>query len=170
MLMSHTSESVPPSLGARFLYWFVSESKTARFETLAITVPSRLLTWVNLPPNQMLVPTCSMARTVPLTIGVWSGVSEGKASATPQAKSIARAIEASSTTILLIPISFFRGRESCTLPPRDRRRFARQQRKERLRASSTTSLCSILCPPLLPIPVALRRNVDRRRGSDASCK
>jgi hypothetical protein len=51
----------------------------------------------------MLVPTCSIARTVPLTIGVWSGVSEGKASATPQAKSMARAIEDSSKMILLIP-------------------------------------------------------------------
>src|SRR5918995_7083032 len=111
MLMSHTSEPVPLSLGAMFTYWFVCELKTARFETLATTVPSRCLTWVNLPPNQMLVPTCSIARTVPLTIGVWSGVSEGKASATPQAKSIARAIEASIRTILLIPISFFSGAE-----------------------------------------------------------
>jgi hypothetical protein len=32
-----------------------------------------------------------------------SGVPEGKASATPQAKSIATAIEASSRTVLLIP-------------------------------------------------------------------
>src|ERR687893_1097874 len=109
--MSHTSEFVPLRLGAMFLNLFVFESKTARFETLATTVPSRCLTCENSPPSQMLVPTCSMARTVPLTIGVWSGVSEGKASATPQAKSIARAIEASSRTILLIPISFSNGAE-----------------------------------------------------------
>jgi hypothetical protein len=38
-----------------------------------------------------------------LTIGVLSGVSEDKANATPQAKSTARAIEASSRTLLLIP-------------------------------------------------------------------
>src|SRR3712207_7459063 len=103
MAMSHTSEFVSPTLGAISTYSPLCESKTATFETLATTVPLRCLTWVNLPPTQMLVPTCSMARTVPLTIGVWSGVSEGKASATPQAKSMARAIEDSSTTILLIP-------------------------------------------------------------------
>src|SRR5918998_2877655 len=114
--MSHTSEPVPPSLGksamGMSLQLFDCESKTATFETLSALVLSlHCLTWVNLPPSQTLVPTCSMARTVPLTIGVWSGVSEGKASATPQAKSMARAIEASSRTILLIPISFFNGAE-----------------------------------------------------------
>jgi hypothetical protein len=36
-------------------------------------------------------------------------VSEGKANATPQAKSTPRLIEASTRTILLIPISFFNG-------------------------------------------------------------
>src|SRR5918995_1013427 len=114
MLMSHTSAPVPPSLGrGNFLHSFVSESMTARFETLRVGSLGLLhcLTWVNLPPSQMLVPTCSIARTVPLTIGVWSGVSEGKASAIPQAKSIARAIEASIRMILLIPISFFSGAE-----------------------------------------------------------
>src|SRR5215216_1123440 len=111
MLMSHTSESVPPSLGARFLYWFVSESKTARFETLAKTVPSRLLTWENLPPSQMLVPTCSMARTVPLTIGVWSGLSDGNATTAPLAKRTATAVDNNDKTVLLIPISFFSGEE-----------------------------------------------------------
>src|SRR5918998_1558740 len=113
--MYHTSEFVPLSLGAMFLNLFVLESKTAKFETLAATVPLCCLTWVNLPPTQILVPTCSIARTVPLTIGVLSGVPsgvpEGKASATPQAKSIPRAIEASSRTILLISISFSNGAE-----------------------------------------------------------
>ena len=109
--MSHTSEPVPLSLGAIFTYWSLCESKTARFETLATTVPLRCLTWVNLPPSQMLAPTCSIARTVPLTIGVLSGVPEGKASATPQAKSTPRVIEASSRMILLISISFFDGAE-----------------------------------------------------------
>src|SRR3712207_5951465 len=66
-----------PILGAISTYSPVCESKTATLETLATTVPLRCLTWVNLPPTQILVPTCSIARTVPLTIGVWSGVSEG---------------------------------------------------------------------------------------------
>src|ERR671921_1004017 len=111
--MSHTSAPVPPSLVSRgnVLHSFVLESMTARFETLsALVLLLHCLTWVNLPPTQMLVPTCSIARTVPLTIGVLSGVSEGKASATPQAKSIPAAIEASSRMILLIPPPFFRKR------------------------------------------------------------
>src|SRR5215203_1172656 len=107
MLMSHTSESVPPSLGAMFLYCFVFESKTARFETLATTVPLRCLTWVNLPPSQMLVPTCSIVRTVPLTIGVLSGFSEGNASTVPLAKTRATAVENNNKRVLLKPISFF---------------------------------------------------------------
>src|SRR5829696_10268067 len=111
MLMSHTSEPVPTSLGAISTYSPVCELKTATFETLATTSPLRCWTWVNLPPTQMLVPTCSIARTVPLTIGVSSGVPEGKASAIPQAKSTPRVIDASSTTILLIPNSFFNGAE-----------------------------------------------------------
>src|SRR5215204_1957772 len=105
--MSHTSESVPPSFGAMFLYWFVFESKTARFETLATTVPSSCLTWVNLPPSQMLVATCSIARTVPLTIGVWSGLSDGNASTAPQVKRRATAVDNSNKTVHLIPNSFF---------------------------------------------------------------
>src|SRR5215207_6856933 len=112
--MSHTSEPGPPSIDctAKFLQLFVSESKTARFETLSALVRLlHCLTWVNMPPTQMLVPTCSIARTVPLTIGVSSGVPEGKASAIPQAKSTPRVIDASSTTILLIPNSFFNGAE-----------------------------------------------------------
>src|SRR5829696_7912211 len=111
MLMSHTSESVPPSLGAMFLNLFVFESKTARFETLATTVPLRCLTWVNLPPSQMLVPTCSIARTVPLTIGVLSGFSEGNASTVPLAKTRATAVENNNKRVLLKPISFFSGEE-----------------------------------------------------------
>src|SRR5215211_5162317 len=111
MLMSHTSESVPPSLGAMFLYCFVFESKTARLETLATTVPLCCLTWVNLPPNQMLEPTCSIARTVPLTLGVSSGVPEGNASTAPPAKRRATTVDNSDKTVLLIPNSFFNGEE-----------------------------------------------------------
>src|ERR687898_1143002 len=108
--MSHTSEFVPLSLGATFLNLFVFESKTARFETLATTVPSCCLTWVNLPPSQMLVPTCSITRTVPLTIGVWSGLSDGNASTAPLARRRPTAVDNSNKTILLIPNSLF-GRE-----------------------------------------------------------
>src|SRR5687767_5780944 len=109
--MSHTSESVPSSLGAMFLYCLVFESKTATFETSATTVPLCCLTWVNLPPSQMLVPTCSIARTVPLTIGVLSALSDGNASTAPPAKRTATAVENSNTTVLLIPNSFFSGEE-----------------------------------------------------------
>src|SRR5918998_4332927 len=109
--MSHTSESVPPSLGAIFTYWSVCESKTARFETLATTVPSRCLTWVNLPPSQMLVPTCSIARTVPLTIGVLLGLSDGNASTAPLARRRTTAVHNSNKGVLLIPNSFFSGEE-----------------------------------------------------------
>src|SRR5215212_3546762 len=111
MLMSHTSESVPPSLGAMFLYCFVFESKTARLETLATAVPLRCLTWVNLPPTQMLVPTCSIVRTVPLTIGVSSGVSDGNASTAPPARRRATTVDNSDKTVLLIPNSFLSGEE-----------------------------------------------------------
>src|SRR5918994_1339307 len=109
--MSHTSEFVPLSLGAMFLNLFVFESKTARFETLATTVPLCCLTWVNLPPSQMLVPTCSIARTVPLTIGVLSGLSDGNASTAPLARRRATAVHNSNKTVLLIPNSFFSGEE-----------------------------------------------------------
>src|SRR5215210_5166062 len=105
--MSHTSESVSPSLGAMSLNLFVFESKTARFETLATMVPLRCLTWVNVPPTQMLVPTCSIALTRPLTIGVWSGLSDGNASAAPLAKSRLTAVENNTKMVLLIPNSFF---------------------------------------------------------------
>src|SRR5919107_5679691 len=108
--MSHTSESVPPSLGAMFLYLSVLESKTARFEALVTTVPLRCLTWVNLPPSQTLVPTCSIARTVPLTIGVSSGVSEGNVRAAPLARKRAATVE-NNKRVLLRPISFFSGVE-----------------------------------------------------------
>src|ERR687889_1818461 len=111
MVMSHTSESVPPSLGATFLYCFVFESKTARFETLAATVPLCFLTWVNLPPSQMLVPTCSIARTVPLTIGVLSAFSDGNASTAPPAKRRASTVHNSDKTVLPIPNSFLSGEE-----------------------------------------------------------
>src|ERR687890_2316569 len=109
--MSQTSESVPPSLGAMFLNLFVFESKTAKFETLATTVPLCCLTWVNLPPSQMLVPTCSSARTVPLTIGVLSGLSDGNASTAPLARRRTTAVHNSNKTVLLIPNSFFSGEE-----------------------------------------------------------
>src|SRR5829696_3513816 len=109
--MSHTSEPVPLSLGAIFTYWSLCESKTARFETLATTVPLRCLTWVNLPPSQMLVPTCSIARTVPLTIWVLSAFSAGNASTVPAAKRRATTVDNSDKTVLLIPNSFFNGEE-----------------------------------------------------------
>src|SRR5215211_5318696 len=109
--MSHTSESVPPSLGAMFLYLFVFESKTARFETLAVTVPLCCWTWVNLPPSQMLVPTCSIARTVPLTIRVLSALSDGNASTAPPAKRRPTTVDNSDKTVLLIPNSFLSGEE-----------------------------------------------------------
>jgi hypothetical protein len=82
-----------PSIGAMSTYWPVAASKTATFLTLSTTVPSRCWTWVNLPPTHTLLPTCSMVRTGPLTMRVWSGVSEGKARATPLARSTARTIE-----------------------------------------------------------------------------
>src|SRR5215208_5647144 len=75
--MSNTSESVPPSLGAMFLYLFVLESKTAMLATLPKTVPLRCSTREKRPPTQMLVPTCSIALTRPSTIGV-SYVVEGE--------------------------------------------------------------------------------------------
>src|ERR671912_134833 len=111
--MSHTSEPVPPSVGrGKFLHSFVFESMTARFETLRVGLLGLLhcLTWVNLPPSQMLVPTCSIARTVPLTIGVWSGLSDGNASTAPLARRRPTAVDNSNKTILLIPNSLF-GRE-----------------------------------------------------------
>src|SRR5215213_6109966 len=111
MLMSHTSESVPPSLGAMFLYCFVFELKTATFETLATTLPLCCLTWVNLPPSQTLVPTCSMARTVPLTIGVSSDFSEGNVRAAPLARKRATTVENNNKRVLRKPISFFSGEE-----------------------------------------------------------
>src|SRR5215218_275457 len=109
--MSHTSESVPPSLGAMSLNLFVFESKTARFETLATMVPLRCLTWVNVPPTQMLVPTCSIALTRPLTIGVLSGLSDGNASTALLARRSATAVDNSNKTVLLIPNSFLSGEE-----------------------------------------------------------
>src|SRR5215211_778249 len=128
--MSHTSESLSPSLGAMSLNLFVFESKTARFETLATTVPLRCLTWVNVPPTQMLVPTCSIALTRPLTIGVWSGFSDGNASTAPLAKRTATAVD-NNKTVLLIPISFYvtnggiidclRAEVQCLIRPRHRR-------------------------------------------------
>ena len=125
--MSHNSESVPPSLGAMFLNLFVSELKTAKLDTLPKTVPSRFLTWVNLPPSQTLVPTCSIARTVPLTIGVSSALSDGNASTAPPAKRRATAVENSNTAVLLIPNSFFSGEEERSMkvftPLRNKRRI-----------------------------------------------
>src|SRR5215213_7292247 len=116
--MSHTSESVSPSLGAMSLNLFVFESKTARFETLATTVPSRCLTWVNVPPTQMLVPTCSIALTRPLTIGVLLGLSDGNASTAPLAKRRATDVENNTNMVHLIPNSFFSGEEEMMkIPP-----------------------------------------------------
>jgi hypothetical protein len=106
--MSHNSESVPPSLGAMFLNLFVSELKTAKLDTLPKTVPSRFLTWVNLPPSQTLVPTCSIALTRPSTIGVSSGISDGNARALPDSASM-MAVNANTTmaatSVLLMPSS-----------------------------------------------------------------
>src|SRR5918992_1479336 len=118
--MSHTSEFVPLRLGAMFLNLFVLESKTAKFETLATTVPLCCLTLVNLPPSQMLVPTCSIARTVPLTIGVLSGLSDGNASTAPLARRRTTAVHNSNKTVLLIPNSFFSGEEERKKAPQPR--------------------------------------------------
>jgi hypothetical protein len=84
MAMSHTSESVPPSLGAMSRDSFVFESKTATFETLASCWPLRCSTLEKRPPSQMLVPTCSMARTRPSTMGVSSAASQRVALGLPR--------------------------------------------------------------------------------------
>src|SRR5829696_1902871 len=116
--MSHTSASVPPSLGAMGLYLLVCESRTARLPTLARTVPSRLVTWEMRPPSQTLVPTCLMALTRPSTIGVLSGFWEGNASTAPLARRRAAAVENSNKRVLLIPISFYSwAEEERTKPP-----------------------------------------------------
>src|SRR5919112_5811190 len=105
--MSHTSASVPPSLGAMGLYLLVCESRTARLPTFPRTVPARLVTWEKRPPSQTLVPTCLMALTRPSTIGVLSGFSCGNASTAPLARRRAAAVENSNKRVLLIPISFY---------------------------------------------------------------
>src|SRR5215217_3567651 len=116
--MSHTSASVPPSLGAMGLYLLVCESRTARLPTLPRTVPSRLVTWEMRPPSQTLLPTCLMALTRPSTIGVLSGFSDGNASTAPLARRRPAAVENSNKRVLLIPISFFSGAaEERTKPP-----------------------------------------------------
>src|SRR5829696_3015428 len=116
--MSHTSASVPPSLGAMCLYLLVCESRTARLPTLPRTVPSRLVTWEMRPPSQTLVPTCLMALTRPSTIGVLSGFWEGNASTAPLARRRPAAVENSNKRVLLIPISSFSGAaEERTKPP-----------------------------------------------------
>src|SRR5215216_3662037 len=116
--MSHTSAPVPPRFGAMGLYLLVCESRTARLPTLARTVPSRRLTWEMRPPSQTLVPTCSMALTRPLTIGVLSGFSDGNANTAPLARRRAAAVENSNKRVLLIPISFFSWEEEeRTKPP-----------------------------------------------------
>ncbi len=115
--MSHTSESLPPSLGEMFLYCFVFESTTARFETLATTVPLCFMTRVNVPPSQVLVPTCSISLTRPSTIGVLSGLSDGNASMAPLAKSRATAVDISNKTALLIPDAFSSREEEWTRSP-----------------------------------------------------
>src|SRR5215216_5573987 len=68
----------------------------------------------------MLVPTSSMARTVPLTIGVWSGLSDGNATTAPLAKRTATAVDNNDKTVLLIPISFFSGEEERLKTPHPR--------------------------------------------------
>src|SRR3712207_3580825 len=105
--MSNTSESVPPSLGAMFLYLFVLESKTATLATRPKSVPLRCSTREKRPPTQMLVPTCSMALTRPSTIGVLSGFSDGNANTAPLARRRATAAESNNKRVLLTPISFF---------------------------------------------------------------
>src|SRR5215217_5920885 len=119
--MSHTSASVPPSLGAMGLYLLVCESRTARLPTLPRTVPSRLVTWEMRPPSQTLLPTCLMALTRPSTIGVLSGFWEGNASTAPLARRRPAAVENSNKRVLLIPIPFFssgRRRKGRSPPPR----------------------------------------------------
>src|SRR5215208_6160351 len=116
--MSHTSASVPPSLGAMGLNLLVCESRTARLPTLPKSVPSRLVTWEMRPPSQTLLPTCLMALTRPSTIGVLSGFWEGNASTAPLARRRAAAVENSNKRVLLIPISFYSwAEEERTKPP-----------------------------------------------------
>src|SRR5829696_1712710 len=116
--MSHTSASVPPSLGAMGLYLLVCESRTARLPTLPKTWPSRLVTWEMRPPSQTLLPTCLMVLTRPSTIGVLSGFWEGNASTAPLARRRPAAVENSNKRVLLIPISFFSwAEEERTKPP-----------------------------------------------------
>jgi hypothetical protein len=69
-----------------------------------MSVPLRILTWVKLPPtHSRSVPgTWAKVRTGPLSIGVSSGTSEGKAKAAPLARSTAAAIETISKTLFLI--------------------------------------------------------------------
>src|SRR5215208_5379902 len=81
--MSHTWELSPPSIGATSLYWPVAASKTATFATSSTTAPSRSFTSEKLPPIQMLSPVWVIVRTVPSTMRVLSGVSEGDARALP---------------------------------------------------------------------------------------
>src|SRR5918994_677595 len=108
MVMSNTSASVPPRLGATpFLYSSVLESKTATLATLPKSVPLRCSTREKRPPTQMLVPTCSIALTRPSTIGVLSGFSEGNARPAPLARRRATAVDNINKRVLLIPISFF---------------------------------------------------------------
>ena len=72
-----------------------------------------ILDRVNVPPSQVLVPTCSIALTRPSTIGVLSGLSDGNASMAPLAISRTTAVDNSNKTAFLIPDAFSReGRKS----------------------------------------------------------
>ena len=116
--MSHTSALSPPRSGAMRLNLLVRESITARLPTLPRTAPACVLTWEIRPPNQMLVPTCSMALTRPSIMGVLSGTFDGNASTAPLARRKATAVESDSKTVLLIPISPFSGTEDKKTKPR----------------------------------------------------
>jgi hypothetical protein len=100
-----------------FLSLFVS-----KLDTLPKSVPSRFLTWVNFPPSQTLVPTCSIALTRQSTIGVLSGVSDGNARALPGSASM-MAVNANTavaaTSVLLMPPSH--SFTTMSPPPSDRR-------------------------------------------------
>ena len=85
----------------------VRESITARLPTLPRTAPACVLTWEIRPPNQMLVPTCSMALTRPSIIGVMSGLSEGNAARASFGSASMIAVNnntpAAATSVLLVP-------------------------------------------------------------------
>ena len=85
-----------------------------------------ILDRVNVPPSQVLVPTCSIALTRPSTIGVLSGLSDGHASMAPLAISRTTAVDNSNKTAFLIPDAFSRREEEWTRQPTPLRKQRRR--------------------------------------------